>query len=160
MAKVILRVTILVVLCFLSVTSVHASIQPIIVSEMPNPINSGLQNVNLKWVVIDDNPKSYEIYINDKIWKKNSIITDIITVQFSDVEGFYNLTLFVYDYSGNSVSASQLINISTAFPITEGSNPSKSPYSAATPGFGFSVVFAVLTTAVIYNFSKRKRKKN
>ena len=146
MAKFILPVMVLFVLCLTTSSTVQASIHPIIVSDMPNPINSGLQNVNLKWIVFDDNPKSYEKYINNDIWKNNSIITNIIVIQFSGAEGFYNLTLFVYDYSGNSVSTHQLINISTAFPITETSSPSNiTKYSAsnASPGFELRTVFAV-----------------
>ena len=163
MTKVILSAVVLFVLCLTSTSNVQASIHPIIVSDLPNPINSGLQDIDLKWIIIDDNPWSYEIYVNGNIWKNDSIITDIIQVQFSGPVGWYNLTLFVKDYSGNNVSTNQLINISTSFPITGNTlfsrSSNESIKSAATPGFEFTVVFAALTLGLIYNYNKRKREK-
>ncbi len=147
-----------------SVLGTAASIKPIIVDDMPNPLNSGLQTIKLQWTIIDDNPRSYALFINNSAWKNDSVTSNVIVAMFSNAVGWYNITLIVLDFSGNRVHSNLFINISPVFPtstipITSGSSASSS-YSRnakASPGFEYISIISLLTIISIYLVIKRKK---
>ena len=158
--KVLLAFTINLIL-LASVLNVKSSIQPIIVTDMPNPLHIGiLQNVNLTWVVIDDNPRNFELYINDTLSRNESIVSDVITEPFSSPAGLYNLSLIVNDYSNYMVSTFQLINVS-GYASTSSSTPSITSESYAStvssPGFLFSILIAIFSISVFFKKLKKQR---
>lgn len=157
--------TLTVILILISpVLNVNASIRPVIVTQMPDPMNIGiLQNVNLTWVVIDDNPSFYSLYINNTLSKNGTIISNVITEPFSAPEGLYNITLIVTDYSNNSASSTLLINSSRFILTSSGttSNPSPGSKTAATPGFTYeiflSTIFIIALIPLMHKRPKTKR---
>ena len=162
--KVIFAFTIISLL-LVPTLNVDSSIHPIIVTDMPDLLNIAiLQNVNLTWVVIDDNPRNYELYVNNTISKNGTIVSNVINIPFSAPEGVYNITLIVTDYSNNSVTSTLLINSSRY--VSPSSNASSSSatttyhMTAASSGFDFiSLLFMISSLIVISKFFKLRRKK-
>lgn len=133
---------------------------------MPNPLNSGLQTIKLHWTIIDDNPKSYVLSINNSIWKNDSLHSNVIDALFSNAVGWYNLSLDVIDYSNNRVHSNLYINISPAYPtitsstITQSSTTTSSINQRnASPGFEFITIIALFSVISIYLIIKRKKYK-
>ena len=146
-----------------NVLETSASIKPIIVSDMPNPLNSGLQTIKLRWTIIDDNPRDYVLTINNSIWKNESLNSNVIDVAFSNAIGWYNVSLYVIDFSNNHAYSNLYINISPVYPTTTSSSTSGASYTgtntkaASSPGFEFTVTFFSVTIIAIYLVFKRKK---
>lgn len=138
----------------------NASIQPVITTTMPKKMTIGLQEVTLHWYIIDDNLDNYAIYINNSIWKKNSITSNLLEVQFSNSVGSYNITLSVTDFSNYSASYQMIIIVSQSSQTTTIYAITTQSTSGATPGFGFlealSLLCFLVVTAKLVKFSKKK----
>ena len=141
----------------------YASIRPIITTTMPHELVVGLGEVNLSWYVIDDNLKSYEIDINDSTWRINNFTdSNLIQVSFSNVEGFYNLTLSVEDYSGFMSNTTQYIKVvystsAVTSSITNNTASSTTTGATGTQGFEFLTTLLVLLTSTIILSKLRKK---
>ena len=67
-------------------------------------------NNTVVWFVDDKKPGTYEVFKNGTLYVKGSWSSGTITVNVDDIsQGYYNLTIFVYDTSGNSVS--DMVNV-------------------------------------------------
>lgn len=160
--KNLLTISIIFILSMQTVGTM-ASIKPIIVTTMPEYINSGLQDLNLHWTVIDDNPRNYVLSINNTTWKNETLQSNEIQVVFSSAYGWYNITLKVFDYSGNMAYSNLIINVSSVFPVTNSaltSTPSTSyTYTAskASPGFEYLAVLPLILLCSTYTLFKRKK---
>ena len=154
----------LILLIFLqfSVSAGSSSIRPILITSLPKTLSIGLNEVNLTWYVIDDNPECYYVYINDQIWKNNiSLLSNEISFTFSDVVGNYTIKLIVFDYSGYSITSS--INISVIAVSSNSSNTNTNVSSSTTmasPGFtSFEVLIILLGCAAYLKKIKIHHKK-
>lgn len=152
-----MKKTILIFLIFLqfSISAGSSSIRPILKTDLPETLTIGLNEVNLTWYVIDDNPECYYVYVNDQIWKNNiSLLSNEISFAFSNVAGNYTIKLLVFDYSGYSITSS--INI-VVIPISSSTSTTGSTSSAsmATPGFtGFGILIILLVSGA---YQKKKK---
>jgi hypothetical protein len=156
-----------VILITFSVSPVISSVRPKIFSELPDTITSQSSDVILEFYVIDDNPRSYNLYINDTLWKSNIIITsNLLTIVFSNVAAHYLLNLTVFDYSGYSSSIVKKITIvlyltSTSLISTQISDTKSETItdSAATPSFSIIQIFSLFSILVLIKTMKQKQSK-
>lgn len=132
---------------------------------MSNKVTIGLQEVTLRWYVIDDNLKNYAIYINNSIWKNATVESNLIEVKFSNSVGLYNITLEVTDFSNNTANYKMVINVSQSTSSSQSSatesNISTS-YSGTKASSGFSFIefligFMSLIVGVYYLRFKRRK---
>ena len=152
-----------------NVLETSASIRPIIINNTPNVINSDKTEVNLSWYIIDDNPKQYTILKNGSVLKNNiNFESNVITLQFNDVVGHYNISLIVYDFSGYSASNNVIITITSASastaPVTAATTTNNasisSKFSASSTGFSLlNIFFTLLVITTLIRFTKHKKKK-
>lgn len=143
-------------------TVTNASIRPIITTKMPHELIIGLQDVNLTWYVIDDNLMSYTIFINDSLWKMDNFTnSNVLEVTFSNVIGFYNLTLSVHDYSGYNSNASQYIKVlqlpNTSATQSVTSTINNQTKASASNGFEFISVILVITISSVIKLKRKKK---
>jgi hypothetical protein len=150
--------------------NVQATMNPIIYSEtifitfdkeISNPII---------WYIIDDDPLEYWITVNnsekgeDIIRSRSKIIQS--KIDFAPIglpTGFYNITLYVLDYSGFTVKSLVQINITrvvyttpAATSTTSGGTPTFTDSTGAGTSFGLFFAFSALILAIVRVKTKRK----
>ena len=132
---------------------------------MPEKMSIGLQAVTLHWYIIDDNLDQYTIYINNSVWKNDSISSNLLEVKFSNSVGIYNITLTVHDFSNNNASYQMIIIVTQSSQTTPKSNNTNltkiTSYSSyGSPGFSFVETLGFLMCiAIIVNIKKFNNKK-
>lgn len=151
---IIFSLTILIVECFSF--SANASIRPIIINDNPSPLLTYNHTIQLRWYIIDDNPHFYEIFENGQVLQPNKTISeDLILYNFSSIMGYYNISLFVFDYS-NYVASS---NISIIIGPNQTENSGKGyTMNSSTPGFTISMFIVSILILSSIPIIKRKRK--
>ena len=173
MKKIFIILCCLLICNSLIISRGSASLRPIIVPNIPPSITTTSHNVSLSWNIIDDNPRFYSIYQNGSILKNNiSIVSDIVNFDFNAIDGGYNITFMVYDYSGFSAQSNTLITISYVATSssstssnsgsTSTSNVSSSSSSSgqASPGYSYIAVLCVLlvfSLSILLQKGKRKQ---
>ncbi len=151
--------------------SVHigsASVRPIIVSNDQSIVHSSTNLVKLSWNIIDDNPNYYQIYQNESLLKSSTkIMSNVIDFDFNAINGNYNISLVVVDYSGYKAISSTIIIITIqSIPTSNIGSNSQTTHtyassSASSPGYTYYMgIFTLLTAAIITNRIRNKKKKS
>ena len=160
-------VVIVLILSLRMVSESSASIKPIIITNMPNKLSVSLTKNQLSWYVIDDNVKNYLIFVNNSLWKNESMQSNLIIVQFSYAVGIYNLTIVVNDYSNNNVKDNIFITVrtgatssSTGVITVTATTVLNSTGTKASPGFEIIGVLIGIGLFMFIMKFKKFRKKN
>lgn len=121
------------------VLSSESSLKPILVPQMEiNQFILTNQEINLTWYIIDDNPSSYKLFINNSIFKFGKTTTNIINIPYSNIAGYYIITLEITDYSNNIVNNSIYLTISVGTFTAPASSSTDSSSEGINTGAGTS----------------------
>ena len=137
-----------------------------ITTNLPPTITIGLQEIQLIWYVIDDNPESYSILKNGSFLRDDILITsNLINISFSEVAGTYNLTLIVRDYSNYTAISTIFIQVQLNSATTTQTNSAatqteNTKISNASPGYSFiDILFFIVIISLFMTFKRRKDKR-
>lgn len=141
--------------------SANASIKPIIINDNQSVITTSNHTVTLRWYIVDDNPNCYEILENGQILQPNKTVSsNLILYNFSNIIGYYNLTLFVFDYS-NYKTVSNTNIVIEAGTVNSGKEVGNGyTVTASTPGFTLGIFMVSVLIVSSIPIIKRKRKQN
>ena len=158
-------ICIVLLINLINVLETSASIRPIIINNTPKEVISNNTEVNISWYIIDDNPKSFSIYKNGSILQDNiPLVSNLINFKFNDVPGYYNVSIIVYDFSGNSATTNIFITIKNipGTSIVTASSTSSSTNNAykGTPGFNYLILLLAIITLSVFTKVKKTKKKD
>lgn len=103
-----------------SMNSGHHTVLVIVVDTISPSISNltavefeaGLEANYLTWNVFDLFPETYDVYVNGSLWRSGEWESGTLEVGFDKVDlGIYNVTIVIYDTSGNWVSDTVFVRV-------------------------------------------------